>query len=479
MSRKILICYFSLLFSFLASVQVSAQAYSIQGQLQGLPSELSTQDIHLAYYFGDNQYIKETSQISPDGKFSFSGDSALAEGFYMVVMPFLNMNYFDLLINNQEQDFSLSAHVSDPISTIEFKGSKENTNFYEYLNYLQFKRGEFGTLVEKLEQAQANGQDTSPFETKMESINAETLQYQLDYVDKNKGLVSAAVIKASIEPESPEFLEDDSVEEQARKFYIYRQHFFDNLDLSDDRLIRSPILFQKVNEFVVGNNYGIPDSISKAIDIVLEPMARDSETFKFFLVHYLNKYANSKIVGMDAVYVHLALEYYAKGSAPWSTDEELDKIIANGKKLEPLLIGKKAPNLHMEDREGEPISLYEVNADYTVLYFWRYDCDVCQESQPEMQAFYDEFKDQNVKIFSVCTKYTDEIPPCWEYIDNNNMGEWVNVVDPLGQSRYNMIYDVQVTPQIYVLDKYKTIVSKRIGTEQLPDVLRQIMTLEK
>ena len=45
---------------------------------------------------------------------------------------------------------------------------------------------------------------------------------------------------------------------------------------------------------------------------------------------------------MDAVYVHIVKNYYAKGLAPWTEEDQLKKIVKNAEKLEPLLIGKTA-----------------------------------------------------------------------------------------------------------------------------------------
>jgi thiol-disulfide isomerase/thioredoxin len=185
------------------------------------------------------------------------------------------------------------------------------------------------------------------------------------------------------------------------------------------------------------------------------------------------------MVGMDAVYVHLGLNYYAKGLADWTDEEQLQKIVDNAKTLEPLLIGKKAPDITMQRRDGSQVSLYDVESDYTVLYFWRYDCGHCKESTPYMKEFYNKFKDRGVTLFAVCSKQTDEVPECWEYIDENEIGDWLHTVDPYGRSRYFKKYDVKTTPQVYILDKNKEIVMKKIGAEQLEEGMGKIMEMNK
>ena len=56
-----------------------------------------------------------------------------------------------------------------------------------------------------------------------------------------------------------------------------------------------------------------PDSVSIAVDRILSLVEPSKETYKFYLIHFLNEYAKSKFVGMDAVYVHLGEKYYCCG----------------------------------------------------------------------------------------------------------------------------------------------------------------------
>jgi peroxiredoxin len=152
-------------------------------------------------------------------------------------------------------------------------------------------------------------------------------------------------------------------------------------------------------------------------------------------------------------------------------------MIDNADRLKPLLIGKKAPDLAMTTREGEDINLHDLNAKYTVLYFWRYDCAACKKSTPIMKEFYAEWKDRGVEIFSVCTKGIDELGDCWDYVDEHDIGNWVQVADPY--QRYYKEYDIRSTPTIFLLDRDKTIVSKRIGAEQLDEVLSDLVKREE
>ena len=145
-----------------------------------------------------------------------------------------------------------------------------------------------------------------------------------------------------------------------------------------------------------------PDSMIQSIDYLLEEMKSSEETFKFYLIHFLNKYAGSKVVGMDKVYVHLAENYYCKGLAPWTDEEQLAKICDNARRLKPILIGKKARNITGKDKDGKSHNLLDSKTDYTILYFWAPDCGHCKKMTPFLIDFHEKFKSKSVSIMTIC-----------------------------------------------------------------------------
>ena len=178
---------------------------------------------------------------------------------------------------------------------------------------------------------------------------------------------------------------------------------------------------------------------------------------------------------MDAVYVHLVNEYYAKGKAPWTDEKQLAKIIKNATVLDPILIGKVAPDLNLQGRNKEPITVHEVESEYTVMFFWDPDCGHCKKSIPVLIDFYNQYREKGVEILGICTKLNPASDTCWDLIDEKGMDLWINANDPYLRSRFKQIYNVQVTPQIFVLDAEKKIVMKKIGVEQLPEVLDHLI----
>lgn len=432
--------------------------------------------LFLGYHYGDKQYLQDTVEKDDKGFFVFEGDEPLPPGVYLVVMAPDN-KYFQLLITNEEQKFKVFADAENPTKGIRFENAPDNELFYEYLAFLEEKKPMADQLAAEIEAAESE-EEKKAIQEKRSRIDEEVREFQERLMQRSPASLTAAIIKANLPADMQEF-EGTEEDIQWKRWRYTQDHYFDNLDLGDPRMLRTPFLFQRVDYFVHKLQIQHPDSIAKAIDYVLDRMKPAEETFKFYLIHFLNEYARSNIVGMDAVYVHLVNNYYAKGLAPWTEEEQLKKILENAKALEPLLIGKIAPNIRLEKRDGSPIELHDIESEYTILYFWRYDCGHCKKSTPDIKAFYEKYKDKGVKIVAVCAKFTDEIPDCWKYIDENGIGDWLHTIDTYHRSRFMTIYNIKSTPQIYILDRNKEILSKRIGAEQLEEVMDRIIEMRE
>jgi len=463
----------TLLLVALSFVAWAQEGYEIKVNIDGYQEK----ELFLAYYLGDKQYIVDTVARASDDSYTFRGEENLEGGIYLVVMAPDNQ-FFQILVDDKNQKFSLTTAMGETqLENTKFTNSPDNQDFYNYLLYLADQRNEGDEFQKTISSETASQKDKERAKTALEGLSDKVLAYQKKFIADHPGSLPAAIIEANLPTEFPEFVGTEE-EINEKKWRWMQKHYFDNIDLGDTRMLRTPFLFQRVDYFVQKLQVQHPDSIAIAIDFVLEKMRPSEDNFKFYLIHFLNFYAASKFVGMDAVYVHLVDKYYAVGQAPWTEQEQLEKIVDNANRLRPLLIGKTAPDLEMERRDGSKISLSEVEAPYTVLYFWRYDCGHCKKSTPILAEFYQKFKDRGVKIFASCAKLRDEVPECWDYIDENGIGEWIHVVDPYGRSRFMTTYDLKTTPQIYVLDKDKKIISKRLGAEQLEELFNRLLEEE-
>ena len=465
--------FFSLFLSFLSCQLLLANegGHEIKVKIDNFDQD----SIFLAVHYGKAQYLQDTAIVNKEGYFVFSSEEPLPTGVYLVVLPPDN-NFFQLLVTEKETKISIQADANNLAQGLKFEGSKENTLFYEYLDFLG-EQSKIAADVKK-EQAATDDAQQEAVNKKLEGIDEAVKKFQRQLISDNPETFTAAIVKANIVDDMPEFIGTPE-EQQEKRWRFTQEHYFDNLDLGDSRMLRTPFLFERADFYINKLQVKHPDTIAGAIVTILDKMKPADETFKYYLIHYLNEFANSQFVGMDAIYVRLVEEYYATGEANWTDPDQLVKIVDNAKSLKPLLIGKVAPDITLKNRDGSKFNLHSIEAPFTVLYFWRFDCGVCKKSTPFMKTFYEDFKDKGVKIVAVCTKYTSDVPQCWEYVEEQEVGDWIHAADPYNISKFDKVYNIKSTPQIYILDDKKEIISKRIGAEQLGEVMEQIIKIKE
>ncbi|MEM6967245.1 MAG: redoxin domain-containing protein [Bacteroidota bacterium] len=452
---------------FLTLSALATNGYEIKVKINGFQEK----QIYLGYHYGDKQYIKDTVSMDASGYFTFEGEEPLDAGVYLVIMPPDNQ-YFEILVDEKSQQFSVETKREDPVEHIKIQGSKDNQVFYDYLKYLSSMIPKQKELVEKKKVADGTAK-MEEVNQKLNALDQQVKQYHKDLIQKNPKYMSTVVIKPRLEIEMPAF-EGDEKSVSMQRYLYYKEHYFDNVDLSDPRVLRTPFLFKRVTYFEEKLTPQHPDSLIQSIDFVLKKMQPSEETFKYYLIHFFNKYLKSKVVGMDAVAVHLAENYYCKGLAPWVEEERLLKICDNARRAKPTLIGRKARNITTKDRNGKDRQLYDVKTDYTILYFWAPDCGHCKKMTPFLIDFHEKWKDKSVSIFTICKPKSGEYEECWEYIDEKeNMDKMMHTYDP--SQRAQVYYNIRSTPSLFILNKNKEIISKGIGADQLDEVMDQII----
>lgn len=430
----------------------------------------------LGNHYGDKQYLKDTTLIRKDGYFVFHRDTALECGVYLIItLP--EKQYFEILVTDIDQNYTIETDVKDPYRKGTVKGSDDNSIFFKYSAYIRDMRDVVDSLRNEKDKA-LDDKVKEKFQSKMEDVDKEVKKYQQNIVEKYPSMLSARLIKASFEVDIPKF-EGEQKDVDLKRYLYYKAHYFDYFDFNDPCMVRSPILAQKMDYYVNKLTVQHPDSVCVSVDTILSRVKNNEEAYKYCLVYLLNFYAKGQYVGQDGVYVHIAKNYICNGKAPFLDKDNHDKICDDASKLEPLLIGKIAPDIRMFKQDSTPISLHQIKSKYTVLFMWDPDCGHCKQTMPFVKDFYDKFKDRGVEVFAVCIKGPSEIKKCWDTIEERGIVKWLNVVDPYQTSRYQQLYNAKTWPQLYILDENKVIISKRIGGEKLEEVMDQIIKADQ
>ena len=453
------------LFLILPFICFGQKGHEIKVRVEGLKDTVA----YLGYHYGDKQYVTDTVRVDSKGNFVFKSDEPLEGGIYLVVLP--NKSFFEIIVT--EQRFAIETDTVDLVGHMKITGSMENKIFNEYQRYLVAKQKEIAPLKARYDTWKSNDDSSKVIQKLMKAVDQDVKDYRLKILRDNPKTFTAQLIRCMMEPESPEPPKDSLGRiDSTFQFYYVRKHLLDSVDFSDARLLRTPLLQQKIKTYTETMTLQIPDSLIPAVDTIVERSKKNKEVFKYVVVTLTNHYENSKIMGHDAVFIHLAEKYYVTDDAYWVDSTLRAKLWDRIIKIKPNLLGKPAHDLLMKDTSGKWVSLYSVKAKYTILVFWSPTCSHCKEEIPKLILTYDSLKTQGVEGYAVGIESDTAL---WKQFIRDHKLDWINVTDLYEQTRFRDYYDIYSTPVIYLLDDQKKIVAKRLDVPTLSSLLRRFL----
>ena len=459
-------------FLVLSSTSI-AQSFKVTLQTPNCKSGLA----YLTYYYGKNINIEDSAIISDKGVAVFEKNEKLLPGVYSIVFPGKN-KLFDFLAD-KEQVISIKADTTDLINKTIVTGSKENILFQQYQKFVAAKGSNLQKEINAYKASKTKN-DSLLHEKNYNNLNKELNDYRDKIIKENPESMLASLLTSMKEPKiliAKPVTREDSI----NNYDYYKKNYWDGISFMDDRIIRTPFFLPKVEKYFREVLSPVPDSIIKESDYLLLRARTAPEMYKFLLNWLTDEYINPKYMGQDAVFVHLFEKYHSKGVSSWLNEKQMTAISNRAYMLMSNLIGEQAANLEMVDSAGKPEPLYEVDAPYTIVCFWDPTCSHCREEVPRMDSLYHaKWEKEGVKMYGVLTD-TKEQPKWREFINKYNLQSWINVYQTEEQKKidedakkpsYKQLYDVTQTPTLYLLDKDKRIIAKKLTLEQVDDVLQ-------
>lgn len=474
-----------ILFMLVLSLEISAQGYNIKIKIPALKDST----ILLAHHFSSEKLLipDDTLKLDKKGMGTFHKKKVLPGGMYLIFLP--SKKYFDVLIDKNQQ-FSIEADTTDFLKTVKFTNNPENHLFYEYQNLIAGKSQEVHKLMELKKTAETESRKDSVTKV-VELINKEVTTYIKGIITGHSDMFLAVILKGLQEIEVPEPPKDakGNIIDSSFQYRYYRKHYFDNFDLHDTRLLHTLFYEQKVKNYIDNVVPQIPDTLNLETDMLIEKVRDNKELFQNMLVMLFNSYASSQIMGMDAVFVHIAEKYYIP-YASWSDKDYIEKLKKEVAKKKPNLIGKTAPDIALiqlptdhflvaktdtalksNPYVGDKLNLLDVKAKFLVIAFWEADCGHCKKSMPVLYDAFQKLKDKDVKVLAIHMISSVEGKRKWiDFINERSMYDWINVWSPYSYE-YKDLYNVYTTPVIYILDENKKIIAKQIAADQVEQVI--------
>jgi thiol-disulfide isomerase/thioredoxin len=437
-----------------------------------IPNLKEGDKIQFAYYQGEKKLLQDTVFVE-NGKFELKGAKPLPRGLYIVAIP--DFAFFDLVIN-EDQFFDVSADTKDYIKTAKFKGSQENTDFYEYLKKvqpLQVQQFDKSERYKKDSCTKAENKENASCKILYDSIvgiQKELKRLMDDYIKTFPSYLSAKMLKASNDVEVPmmEHITDEK-KRQLDRFNYFKEHYFDNIDFTESGLARTPIFEGKIDYFFDELTYKTCDSSKKSTERVLSYQMQN-DMFKYLLSHIYGKYNKSNVMCMDCMELFMFDKYFLKDSrVDWISEENRKKIQEEVWKLEHNQCGNKVYPMTMKDTSGKSHDIHKVDAEYTIVYFWSATCGHCKKTTPKLHEMYKRLKDEyDLEIYTV---HIDKSRTEFDKYVKEHKFEWILTIDTGEDQNYRTAYNVFSTPTIYLLNSKKEIIAKKVDITTLEKII--------
>ena len=452
----------------ISSMSFAQPGYSIKFRIDGLKDTT----IYLGNYYGESTYLKDTARVNSKGEFAFEGSKPLTyQGVYFLVLD--KTKIFEMVVGSN-QHFSMATSTADYVKNMKVTGDVDNQLFFENMIFNMERHLEAEPALKIIQDSTLSEDKKKAARESFSKINERVIAYQSEIIARHPTTITAKVLRASqaVKIPDPPKNADGSVDSTFQLRW-YRDHFFDNFDLSDPSLLclPRPMYSEKLTEYLDKLYAPHPDTITRAVDMIIARAKKNQETYKYATWISLLKYQQPEIMGLDEVYVNIYDKYFASGEMDfWANDKLKKNLKDHADRLRKSLVGKQAPNLIMQDANFKPRSLYDIKKKYTVVYIFDPDCSHCKIETPKLVTFYNR-KKYDLEVYAVSADTS--MAKMRDYIKDMGM-KWITVNGPRSYvGPYQDLYDAMTTPSLYVLDDKKKIIAKKVPAEKLDDFLTQ------
>jgi thiol-disulfide isomerase/thioredoxin len=473
--------------------------------------------LYLARYFFDQMPISDSCKNVANGKFFFKGDMPLEKGVYFLANQ-SRTSYYCQFIVDDNQNFNIQLD-GNAVATSLKSDDKQNELFFSYIRFMTGKNKELNDYRVSLKGKPA-ADSLKLSNDKQLKVSTEMQTFDKDFMLRTKGQFVHDLMNLKAEKYAPSVpLASNGRPDSVYSYYYYKSHYFEGVNWKDERLLLTPFLAEKVKNYFEHLVPSHPDSVIKELDNILMKCTPGGPLFNTLVGHFTYKYEQDKAMSFDnqgrsqtfeKVFIHLADHYIVNGKTDgYYSAETVVKIKERVDVLRNLLPGTKVANLYMVDTlngakvrkmgfdtasSSESVTkLYQANIDrlrplfkpltdlkskYTVLVFWAADCGHCKTEVPklhkELQALNGTV---NYSVYAVQTK--EELLDSWKaLIVEKNLSGWTHVFDPIHLNNLKDQFDIVATPVVYLLDKDKRIIAKKIAADQVVEIIRMLEKIE-
>ena len=323
---------------------------SLAYQIEISNKTLANMPVFLASYYGDQVLVIDSVLTDTDGKAVFVRDYRLCAGMYTIVAP-RKLSY-DVLLDAGQQLHLEWLTANDVLVT----GDEETAAYAAYLAWADTRPGK-EQLAERRRQI----------------------------VDQHPGTFLAAYLAALQPVEPPDTGDADDLTQLMKAYQYRRRHFFDNMPLSDVRLLRTPLYHETVQYYFTKFVTQQTDSLIHIAYRMLEQASGNYETF-FYVSDFLIDFSlRNKIKDISKLHNFLQRNrdmLGEKGQAMLPARSTANYFrIPDEKSLQ-----NRLANMPLTDVDGQTFDPLTVRNNYRIYYFWKNSCPRCVAGVPRWQT---------------------------------------------------------------------------------------------
>lgn len=249
-------------------------------------------------------------------------------------------------------------------------------------------------------------------------------------------------------------------------------NFFNDVDFNDLSLIPTNVIADKTLDFLSILQTPEQDhdqrimSLILGIDNVLHRATVNYEMYKYlfqFLIEGFNELGYEDIV-----------DYMSR--VPYSeevdcTEEQYNELLSIVEFNSRVRLGSIAKNIAGTTIFDQDFELYELEDEFTIIYFWSYTCDHCRHTIKHLKNFLDE--NNNFSLVAVSVK--GDLRKIKNLVKKEKIDGYFYHDGLEWDSPVISDYAVTATPTFFLLDKDKKIIYKPFDFKELADFVSLII----
>ncbi len=443
---------------FAFSMVGKAQEANIHFQV----GHLMAQEVLIGYYQGGKAYRVDSVKVDTStGRFHLQ-KTGLRPGLYFCGAN--NAKLFNFILSGTGDSFDIQADMGR-IEAVTSPNSAQNEALFRFEQQRSAIEQAFEAkkaMRDMVAKATKNDAEAlMPYDTELQGLLAQTDSLALDFIQKHPEHLYAKMLQSVRPPPPPASLKPLLKTGKPNPAYArwLRQHYWDNTDFNNEALLANTYWQVFFDNFFARYVQPSPDSLIQAIDEVLAKTPRGGTFFQFIVLRVTQFYEQNDAPGADRIFVHMVDKYQRKGETPWLDRATLERLAYKADAHRPNLTGSLALNFSMPDETGKMVELYEIEAPVTMLIFYSPLCAHCMEFMP---AIYQVYLDYQPKHLAAIAVNTDDQREYWKKFVGQQGWAWHDLDDQKAMEQLEKQYNAYNLPVIYLLDKDKRILAKRV-----------------